>query len=121
MPSKYRNKKTEVDGHKFDSLAEANHYQYVLKPLLTAGKISNLEIHPRYEIIINGKKICRYEADFRYIDKEKIGKDGQVGCTVVEDVKGYKTAVYKLKKKLVEASYPGTLIVEISPGTYRLR
>ena len=26
-----------------------------------------------------------------------------MGCTVVEDVKGFKTPVYRLKKKLVEA------------------
>lgn len=121
LPSKYGNKKTEVDGYKFDSLAEAAHYRYVLKPRLLSGEISHLEVHPRYEIVIDGKKICRYEADFRYIDHKLIGKEGQIGCRVVEDVKGYKTAVYKLKKKLVEAMYPGTTIVEISPGRSRPR
>ena len=37
---------------------------------------------------------------------------------VYEDVKGYKTDVYKLKKKLVEACYKGTKIIEISPKPY---
>ena len=36
-------------------------------------------------------------------------KEGQI----VEDVKGYKTPIYRLKKKLVEACYPGTLIKEV--------
>ena len=121
LPSKYKNKRTELDGYKFDSMAEAAHYKYVLKPRLMAGEITHLEVHPRYDIVIDGKKICRYEADFRFIDRKLIGKEGQIGCTVVQDVKGFKTAVYKLKKKLVEALYPGTTIQEISPVTSRLR
>ena len=120
MPhSKFRNKKVELDGHVFDSQAEAKHYLYTLKPRLEAGEISHLEIHPRIRCEINGRKICDYLADFRYFDSSQSGPDGQVGCQVVEDVKGFKTDVYKLKKKLVEALYPGTKISEISPRAYR--
>ena len=106
MPSKYRNKKTEVDGIVFDSKAEANRYQE-LKLLERAGVITHLQLQPEYKCIIDSKLVCKYRADFRYIDHER-------QCTVVEDVKGYKTDVYRLKKKLVEALYPGTVIEEIS-------
>ena len=119
QPSKFRNKKVELDGHVFDSQAEAKHYLYTLKPRLDAGEISHLEIHPRIRCEINGRKICDYLADFRYLDSSRSGPDGQVGCQVIEDVKGYKTDVYRLKKKLVEALYPGTKICEISPHQYR--
>ena len=118
-PSKFRNKKVELDGHVFDSQAEAKHYLHTLKPRLEAGEISHLEIHPRIRCEINGRKICDYLADFRYLDTSQSGPDGQVGCQVIEDVKGYKTDVYRLKKKLGEALYPGTKISEISPRAYR--
>jgi len=39
-----------------------------------------------------------YEADFEYIDSE-------TGRRVIEDVKGVQTAVFKLKRKLVEYQY----------------
>ena len=117
--SKFRNKKVSLDGYTFDSLAEAKHYKYTLKPRLEAGEISHLEIHPRIRCELNGRKICDYIADFRYLDASSVGPEGQTGCTVVEDVKGFKTDVYKLKKKLVEAMFPGTKICEISPSAYR--
>ena len=117
--SKFRNKKVSLDGYTFDSLAEAKHYKYTLKPRLEAGEISHLEIHPRIRCELIGRKICEYIADFRYLDVSFAGPQGQQGMTVVEDVKGYKTDVYRLKKKLVEARYPGTKICEISPGQYR--
>jgi hypothetical protein len=52
---------------------------------------------------VQGKLICTYVADFKYLEN---------GKEVVEDVKGFKTPVYKLKKKLVEAIY-GIEIIEI--------
>jgi len=117
--SKFRNKKVSLDGYTFDSLAEAKHYKYTLKPRLEAGEISHLEIHPRIRCELNGRKICDYIADFRYLDVSFAGPQGQQGTTVIEDVKGYKTAVYKLKKNIVEAMFPGTKICEISPSAYR--
>jgi hypothetical protein len=41
------------------------------------------------------------------------GPQNQEGYTVVEDVKGFKTPVYKLKKKLVEACHIGVKIEEV--------
>src|SRR5215472_11982204 len=91
-PSKYHNRKTLYKGIQFDSQKEANRYQELLL-LERAGEIHHIEIQPRYDIVVNGKHICYYYADFRYKD---VAKD----AVVVEDVKSpaTKTAVYRLKK-----------------------
>ena len=80
----------------FDSQREyRRHNELVL--LERAGEIRYLQRQPKYYIQINGEKVCTYTADFRYLDKD--------GKTVVEDVKGYATTVYRLKKKLVKAVF----------------
>lgn len=101
--NKYRNVRTEVDGIVFDSQREAQRYND-LKLLLRAGTIKDLELQHVFPIELNGYKICKYIADFVYKD--------QSGRLCVEDVKGVKTAVYSLKKKLVEAQY-GIRIIEV--------
>lgn len=99
--SKYGAKKTIVDGITFDSMAEAARYG-ALKIIEAAGLISDLRLQVRYDITVNGRKVCRYVADFVYIEN---------GKEVVEDVKGMKTPVYNLKKKLMEAVF-GVVILE---------
>ena len=91
--SKYSNQPIEVDGIKFASKKEAKRYGE-LTMLVKAGAIKDLELQPRYPIIINGIKVTTYVADFRYANR---------WGTVVEDTKGYKTDVYKIKKKLMSA------------------
>lgn len=108
-----------MDGHTFDSQSEAKHYWHVLKPRSDAGEISHLKLQPVIRCEVNGKLVCKYLADFQYIDTRKVGLNGQMGATVIEDVKGFKTPVYRIKKKLVEALYKGTVIVEINPNQYR--
>ena len=98
--NKYNAQKTMVDGILFDSKREAARYMQLML-LERAGKISHLELQPVYECIVNGKKICSYKADFRYFTKNG---------NIVEDVKGYITPMFKLKKKLVEAIYSGVTI-----------
>lgn len=95
--SKYCSKATYVDGKRFASKKEAARYGQ-LKAMSDAGYISNLATQVPFEIKVNDKKICKYLADFQYIEI-------QTGQTVVEDVKGFRTDIYKLKKKLVEAVY----------------
>lgn len=95
MRNKYRAIKTVVDGVKFDSKKEAARYQE-LKLLEKAGEIMYLTLQPRFDLIVNGVKCGFYKADFQYLT---------VGKTVVEDVKGMKTPVYNLKKKLIKAIY----------------
>jgi hypothetical protein len=95
MRSKYGNKKTVVDGVTFASQKEAQRYG-VLKLLERAKDIIELELQPRYPLVVNGVKVCTYVADFRYRYKTS-------GQLVVEDVKGMKTPAYKIKKKLLKA------------------
>lgn len=100
---KYGAVAVEIDGHRFSSKAEGRRYaQLVL--LQKLGEISGLELQPRFPIVIDGKLCATYVADFAYFTQ---------GERVVEDVKGMITPVYRLKKKLVEALYPGTKIVEV--------
>ena len=109
--TKYNAVSCVIDGVRFASKAEAERY-CELRLLLRAGQISNLEMQPKFPISINGVKICTYVADFRYFSRDD-GPQNQVGHLHVEDVKGTKTPVYRLKKKLVEALYPGVKIEEI--------
>jgi hypothetical protein len=109
--SKFGNKKCEADGFKFDSLAERNRY-FQLKAILNAGKITDLQVHPKFELIASGPTgfddvtVGKYVADFSY---------RQNGSLVVEDVKSEptKTRVYRLKKKIVEAN-TGIKITEVA-------
>ena len=96
--------KVELDGKKFDSRKEANRY-CELKILQRAGKISDLKLQVPFVLIDKSDKgrAIRYIADFVYIEQ---------GHTVVEDVKGVKTDVYKLKKRLMAERY-GIEIVEV--------
>jgi hypothetical protein len=102
--SKYYNKRTEVHGTSFDSKKEAARYQELLL-LERAHKIVDLELQPRFDLVVNDCKIGFYKADFRYTDIK-------TGSSVIEDVKGMKTPVYNLKRKLVKALY-GIDIVEV--------
>ena len=100
--NKYRNKKVIVDDYIFDSIQESRRYKE-LKLLLKAGKISNLELQPHFllqdKFKKNGKiyRKIAYIADFKYTENDK---------TIVEDVKGIQTDVFKLKHKIFEKLYP---------------
>lgn len=89
--SKYKNRKTKVNGITFDSKAEAEFYQ-----LLWTEKITHKR-QVKYPIEVNGKLICYYYADFVFPNKGMNGKD------LVIDVKGFETKDFKLKKKLMKA------------------
>jgi hypothetical protein len=91
--NKYGAKKVEIDGYKFDSMAEGERYKF-LKSIGTDG----LEPHPKYILNVNGVKIGTYTPDFQY----------QVnGELVVEDVKGRATLtpLYRWKKKHMLAEH----------------
>lgn len=110
--TKYKAIRTAVDGIMFDSKKESERYKY-LKQRLNDGIIQDLKLQPKFDCIINGKKVCTYKADFEYLLVDEIGPQGQISYYVVEDVKGFKTPMYRLKKKMVEALYPGTIINEV--------
>lgn len=96
--SKYRNKPFFVDGIRFASQREGNRY-LELKLLLRAGKIAGLAMQPSFKFKLgeeylkhdSGRPIT-YRADFYYIEN---------GREVVEDVKGVRTDVYKIKRALM--------------------
>lgn len=95
-PRKYRNEREQVDGIWFDSRKEARHYRALLT-LQRAGIIDRIEIQPAYPLTVNGEKVATYRADFRLTFP-----DGRVE---VQDVKGVRTPVYRLKKRLMKAIY----------------
>ena len=103
---KYGNSITEVDGWTFQSRAEATRYGE-LKLMVKAGIITDLAVHPTWDLPVNGMIVARYVADFCYWDVE-------TGRLTVEDVKSEptKTPVYRLKKKLMLAIH-GLTIQEI--------
>jgi len=94
-PSKLLNVRTTVDGILFDSLLEARHYGE-LKIEERAGIITELKVHKRFSLDVNGIHICVYESDFIYY------RDGRL---VVEDTKSNPTItpLYRVKKKLMRA------------------
>lgn len=87
-----------MDGVKFDSKWESERYLY-LKSLERAGTIKNLELQPRFPMVINDVKICTYVADFQY-DRQLPTGDWE---NIVEDAKGVETPEFKIKKKLMKA------------------
>ena len=101
--SKYGAEPTTVDGIRFASKREAARYTE-LKLALDCGVISDLVLQPSFALHVNGLTVCRYVADFGYTRAD--------GKFAIEDAKGVKTAVYKLKKKMVEAEY-GITVVEV--------
>lgn len=114
---KYGAQPTTVDNIRFASKAEARRYSE-LKLLEKAGEIRELELQPRFPLLVpargNGGAYERahvgdYVADFRY-------REGPKGLLKIEDVKGFRTELYRWKKKHVEAQY-GVTITEIGRAT----
>ena len=103
--SKYGSRKTEVDGIVFDSAAEARRWRE-LRLLERAGRISGLRRQVPYVFLVHttgtepgcgeDKRQMRYVADFVYVED---------GREVVEDVKGYRTAEYRRKRRLMRNVY----------------
>lgn len=102
--------RTDAQGIVHDSKAEMRRWGE-LKLLERSCKISDLRRQVRFDIVVNGYMICSYLADFAYCED---------GATVVEDVKGCKTPIYQLKKKLMRAVL-GIEIREIKVTTRRRR
>lgn len=89
-----------LDGIVFDSKAEAQRYAQH-KNAVRAGYITDLELQPRYDFVLNGKHVFTYRADFRYT----LVRTGQ---RVIEDVKStgtQKDRDFHLRKKLIELAH----------------
>ena len=102
MRRKFNAKKTTVCGVVFDSKREALRY-VELRDLESKGIVSNIQRQVRVELVppfdCDGKHFrgIYYVIDFVYTDSE--------GNEIWEDVKGMKTPVYLLKRKLVAYRY----------------
>lgn len=95
--SKYNAKEVIVDGIKFASCREAKRYAQ-LKIRAQYGMVRDLKLQVAFRYLgKSGKALFKYIADFTYTD--------ETGTYVVEDAKGFKTPVYRLKKKLIEDQY----------------
>ena len=101
--NKYRNITIIFDNIKFHSKKEGFRY-LELKRLFKIGKITELELQKKFVLIdefkdYQGRKetALHYIADFTYKDDK--------GVYTVEDVKGMKTEVYRIKKKLFLLRY----------------
>jgi hypothetical protein len=99
---KYNNKICYQDGYKFGSLREREYY-IVLKLLKERKQIIAFDLQPKFEYTItysafNGSGImtqkAKYIADFRVFHND--------GTITVEDVKGFETAIFKRKKRIMK-------------------
>jgi hypothetical protein len=91
--SKYNNRRVNTPDGWFDSQRELKRWGE-LKLLERAGEIKHLRRQVDYELIPAGCGLRRivYRADFVYQEK---------GREVIEDSKGYRDRVYKLKRRLM--------------------
>src|SRR5882672_1440963 len=103
--SKYGAVKVEVDGVVFDSKREAARY-HELKRMEKAGLIRALALLSRWPLFVQTnvfadepQEIGAYISDFAYEDRSS------GWAIIVEDVKGFKTPLYRWKKKHFEAQF----------------
>lgn len=104
--SKYGNKKVEIDGHVFDSLAEARYYNQ-LKLRERAKDILFFRLQPRFRLQDGFEKDGVKHRPIDYVaDFEIHHNDGSIE---IVDVKGKQTAVFKIKQKMFEKKFPHKL------------
>lgn len=113
---KFNAVRVKADGYTFDSKAEYERYMD-LKILERACLISELRVHPLYPLEVKNKHIATYEADFSYRDHATARRPGTAHTfhpLVVEDVKGFPTPEYKIKRELFKALYADADFRELS-------
>ena len=116
-PTKYNSRKKFLDGHTFDSTAEARFYQE-LALQQRAGAIADLELQPRFLLQAGfrgsdgrwNRKI-EYVADFRFL---RINPDNMPDRVVAVDVKcrATMTPAARIKHKMMQLKFP-TIALEL--------
>lgn len=105
--NKHNAQKVTLDGITLASKLEARRYTQ-LRAMEQAGDITNLRVHPAYEILhawtqLDGKgtriQCVKYEGDFEYVEPA-------TRKHVVEDTKGQDTPESKMKRKFFMSKYP---------------
>lgn len=102
--NKYNNKKTEVDGFKFDSQVEAKYYKHLKHLRDETNEVIDFKLQPKFELQAAFTKrgikfrAIDYKADFEvwYSD----------GSYEVVDIKGQLLPEFKIKRKLFEKKFP---------------
>lgn len=114
---KYGNKKVEVDGHIFDSIAESKYYEQ-LKWLEKCKEILFFRFQPRYLLQEAFEKDGKTHRQIDYVaDFEVHHKDGSIE---VVDVKGVLTPVFRIKQKMFHKRYPYKLsLVKYENGIFK--
>ena len=130
---KIAHKKTTIDGITFDSKMESDYYVY-LKEEKKAGRIKNFDLQPEFilqpkHFIMNGKVHAETDDTYKEMDKlrkkhNKENPDNKIqiiqaikyisdfqiinpdDSVKTIDVKGIKTADFKLKEKMFNFKYP---------------
>ena len=116
-PNKYGAKKVYLDGFVFDSVRESRHY-LLLKHRQRAGEISNLTVHPKFDLSIDGRPLlirskgfpngrkatCKW--DFGFFDNQEKRQ-------IYHDVKGVPTEAYRLRRAVFEALYYPAKVIEV--------
>jgi len=100
MKSKYSNVRT----HGFHSKKESNRFDDLVL-LQRAGEIYDLKTQVRYtfdQLSYPSGRHPSYIADFVYRDKN--------GKQIIEDTKGYRTGIYKLKYALMQHFFNLTVL-----------
>jgi len=92
-PSKFHAVLTECDGMKFQSKKEAKYYRE-LQARIHMGEVLYFLRQVPFHLL--GGVVYR-------VDFMEIHKDGSLHFV---DVKGFRTQTYKMKRRMVEASYP---------------
>ena len=114
---KFNARKVVIDGHSFPSQKEADRY-VLLRERQRRGEIANLELQPVLKLYSgntpvlirskgypNGRQV-KMVLDFAYFDADRNRR-------ILEDVKGFRTREFILKKAYAEACYPGIEIIEV--------
>ena len=117
-PSKYKNRKTEIDGIVFDSKAEAQHY-VDLREAKVKGEIADFRMQVPLEVIPSWKppwskrtiRAMAYVADFIVTYND--------GREEIQDVKGgsgYQTREFINKKKTFEYLHKKEIVIVKKPN-----
>jgi hypothetical protein len=85
----------------FDSKREMRRWSELVM-LERGGEIRGLERQKRYPLVVKGRQVCTYVADFVY--EERVLRDSEsTWALVVEDSKGHRTEMYRYKKRMMRA------------------
>lgn len=96
--NKYGARRTRKGQNIYDSAKEADRGTVLLLEQ-RAGRITDLRRQVTIEIVIDGVCVLTYKADFVYREEDS----GQI---IIEDPKGARTPLYRLKKSLIESLSP---------------